>query len=554
VRARLTRRRLALAAILVLGIAYGTLIQSFSWNQSSHYALIRAIDHGTTVIDPYIAQTGDKAFYKGHWYSARAPGLALFSQPWYQLLLAIDAPKWAQDSPAQRNADEMVWAIGLWGNVLPGLVLALLVFFVAERLEPGFGAAAAVGAGLGTLLLPLSTMLFSHVFTACLGFAAFVLLMRERDGPPRLRLLALAGLLVGYAITAEYPLLFVGLVLGVYALWRRDALKPTTVALRAAVYGLGAFVALIPLLVFDRLAFGSFWHVAYADIPRQKAGFFGIGKPSLRTLATLLLDSRGLLTLAPLLVMSGVGIALLARRGRRAEAAVIVAITAIYAVYNSGYYLPFGGGIMGPRFLTTTLPFLAVPLALSFRRFPGPTVALAGVSVTTMAIATVTHPLIGYETETSTWMTFLGKGSFQPTIASTWGAGRSWPALVPFLVAVAVAIGLAAFATERMRLSPRALAAGVVAAAAWAAFAALAPTATGLDSVALHKIVTAGDPTALHKPWGPYPLTSLVLLALGAGIATLLLARLLRHGREPIGRRGTAPARERVTAAGVAVP
>ena len=33
---------------------------------------------------------------------------------------------------------------------------------------------------------------------------------------------------------------------------------------------------------------------------------------------------------------------------------------------------------MGPRFLTTMLPFLACPLGLALKRFPGPTMALAG--------------------------------------------------------------------------------------------------------------------------------------------------------------------------------
>jgi hypothetical protein len=532
-RLRLTRRRLALAAIVFLGLGYGTLIQSFSWNQTSHYGLIRAIDHGKTTIDPYAAETGDKARYKNHWYSARAPGLALYAEPWYKLLLAADAPAWAQRSPAQRNADEMIWTIGLWGNVLPGLLIALLIWLAVERIEPGFGAAAALAVGLGTLLLPLSTLLFSHVFTACLAFAAFVLLMRERDGPQRLRQLALAGVLVGYAIASEYPLLFVAAVLGVYALTRGDARAVWPAVRRAAAYGIGALVGVIPLLIYDKLAFGSFTHVAYADIPRQKAGFFGIGTPSLKTLATLLFDSRGLLTLAPVLVMSGVGLVLLARRGRRAETRAIVAIVCLYLFYNSGYYLPFGGGIMGPRFLTTILPFLALPLALSFRRFPGPTIALAGVSMATMTIATATHPLVGYETETSTWMHYLSSGSFQPTIASAYGAGRGWVALLPFIAAMAAAIVLGAFATERMRLTPRALAAGVLAAATWALLAAIMPTALSLDSVALHKIVAAGDRTALHKPWGSYPLTSLVLVAFGAGVLTLLVARLLRHGRRP---------------------
>ena len=528
-RPRLTRRGLALGALVALGVAYGTLIQSFSWNQSSHYALIRAIDHGTTTIDPYVRETGDVAFYRGHWYSARAPGLALFSEPAYQALTAIGAREWAQDSPAQRNDDELIWAIGLWGNVVPGMLLALLIWLAAERLEPGFGAATAVSAGLGTLLLPFSSMLFSHVLTACLGFAAFVLLTRERDGPPRLWPLVAAGLLTGYAISSEYPLLFVGLVLAGYTLSRGDARTLSALLRRALAFGGSAALGIVPLLVYDRIAFGSFTHIAYADIPRQKAGFFGIGTPSPRTLTTLLFDSRGLLTLAPILVMGIVGLVLLARRGRRAEARALAAIACLYLVYNSGYYLPFGGGSPGPRFLITVLPFLALPLALSLRRFPGATLALAGASVTVMAIGTATHPLVGYETETSTWMHYLSLGSFQPTIASAFGAGRGWPALVPFLVAVATAIGLAAFATERMRLTVRELAAGAAALGGWGLCAALLPTWLGIDSAGLHNIAAAGDRTALHKPWGSFPLTGLVLAATGGGIATLLLARLLRH-------------------------
>src|SRR6202040_1939434 len=118
---------------------------------------------------------------KGHWYSARAPGLALFALPFYDTLKVAGAPAWARSRQALRGEDEIVYLIGLWGNVLPGLLLLLLVWRVAERFEPGFGAAAAVALGLGTMILPLSTLLFSHVFTAFLGFAAFALMLRERD-------------------------------------------------------------------------------------------------------------------------------------------------------------------------------------------------------------------------------------------------------------------------------------------------------------------------------------------------------------------------------------
>ena len=128
---------------------------------------------------------------------------------------------------------------------------------------------------------------------------------------------------------------------------------------RAGAYVAGGVVGIVPLLLYNHYAFHSWTHLAYSDVPRQQKGFFGIGAPSLQVLATLLFDSRGLLTISPVLVMGAVGTALLYRRGRRAEALTITGICLCYLGYNSGYYLPFGGGFMGPRFLTTMLPFLA---------------------------------------------------------------------------------------------------------------------------------------------------------------------------------------------------
>ena len=62
-----------LVAIVLIGISYATMIQSFSWNQTSHYDLIRSLNDDGTTIDAYQANTGDKVIYKGHYYSARAP-------------------------------------------------------------------------------------------------------------------------------------------------------------------------------------------------------------------------------------------------------------------------------------------------------------------------------------------------------------------------------------------------------------------------------------------------------------------------------------------------
>jgi hypothetical protein len=518
-------------AVLLVGLSYATLIEDYSWNQTSHYDLLQALYHEQTNIDPYQWDTGDKVFYHGHWYSARAPGLALFAMPWYTVLNAVDAQQWARESPAEPGTDELIYLVGLWGNVLPGLLLLVLVWSAAERLQPGFGAATAVTLGLGTMALALSTLLFSHIFTAFLGFAAFTLLLRERDGPPRAWLCGAAGLSVGYAISSEYPLALLGGVLGLYLLSRRDALTPLGTLRRGGAYAAGIAVGVVPLALYNLAAFHSLTHVAYANVPQQHKGFFGITAPSLRVAATLLGDSRGLLTLAPVLVMGALGTLALYRRGRRAEALTIAGVLLCYLTYNSGYYLPFGGGSLGPRFLATTLPFLALPLAIAFERWPGPTIALAAVSIACAILATITHPLIGYETETVSWMRHLLQGFFQPTIASAYGLGRGWGEIWTFLLPALGAIVLAAIATPRMRLTRSSLLAGVLALAAWALYAALAPTLLGLDHQGLLDILRSGDGQALDKGayFGPYPLRALVPLACGFALLALAAARAWRN-------------------------
>ncbi len=528
----MTRPRLALAAVLLVGLSSAVMIQSFSWNQASHYDLTRAFNEDRTTIDQYQANTGDKVFYKGHYYSARAPGLALFALPFYDALNLVGAESWtdAHVAPPNHPGDEMIYLLGLWGNVLPGLLLVLLVWRVAERYEPGYGVAAAVVTGLGTMVLPFSQLLFSHMFTTFLCFAAFWLMLREREGPPSPMLLALAGLAMGYAFSSEYPTFFAAIVLGLFLLSRAGSRTPLGILRRGGAYVAGGLVGIIPLLLYNHYAFHSWTHLAYSDVPRQQKGFFGIGAPSLRVLVTLLADSRGLLVISPVLIMGAIGTVMLYRRGKRAEALTIGGICLCFLAYNSGYYLPFGGGFMGPRFLDTLLPFLAFPIALTLKRFPGPTIALAAVSITTTVIATITHPLIGYENEADTWMRYLSKGFFQPTIASAYGLGRGWGGIWPFLLAAGGAVLAAAWATPRLRMSAATLRWGLVALLGWALFAALAPTVLGIDHAGLESIYKAGDHTAFNlqlHTGSRYPLRTLAPAAAVVGLLALAATQLL---------------------------
>ena len=74
-------------AVSALVLAAAFVVQSNGPNQAAHFALVRSLASGTAEIDP--GETIDASFVDGHYYAAKAPGLALFTLPWYGALRAV---------------------------------------------------------------------------------------------------------------------------------------------------------------------------------------------------------------------------------------------------------------------------------------------------------------------------------------------------------------------------------------------------------------------------------------------------------------------------------
>lgn len=532
-------------ALLALALVYAAPIQPLNWNVTGHYALVQAFADGTPVIDDYLdnAPTGDRVNVDGHWYSDRAPGLAYWSLPAFAALDLAGLAGGQTEPVGPHPNDRAIWLLGLWGTVLPGFVLLLLVRSVAERMNPTFGTVAAVTVGCGTLLLPFATMLFAHVLAATLLFGSFTVLFRERLRPSRsLWWLGAAGLLAGLAFTTEYPAALVGVVLAAYALAGVRDLRGAMD--RLWPYALGAFLGALPLALYNHWAFGSFTKVAYAGLEEHQQGFFGIDTPDPGAAVQLLLTSRGLFTLAPVLVMAALGIVLLYRRGWRAEALASGAIALVLLVYNSGYYLPFGGEGPGPRFLLLSLPFLALGLGSAFARFPGVTLALAGASIAAMLIPTMTGPGVGSDPETGIWTERLGDGDLQATAFTAFGVDTPWLSWAPALVLLILVLVFALRGLRRPSNSQ--LAVGLAAVAAWTLFAAFGPDALGIDRAA-EKTVAFG--LEIPHPYGQRPIETLVLIAAGAGVVVLSAAAFSRRAARaapiPAATAGSPPAGSR---------
>jgi len=198
-----------------------------------------------------------------------------------------------------------------------------------------------------------------------------------------------------------------------------------------------------------------------------------------------------------------------------------------------------------------TIPFLAVGLALSFRRFPAVTIGLAAVSAACMAIPTTVKPFVSGEGDTGQWMRLLEHNDFQGTVVTLTGT-QGWVTAVPFVALIVAAAVLAAAASPRARLAWRSLAGAVAAVGAWTALAIFAPRVLRIDHHAELKIVAAGDPTAVHEKYGSHPISHLALVALGIALIALVVAavwsRIAPSAREaaPLRRRqpiAAAPAR-----------
>lgn len=557
------RARPGTLAIACLGIAWGAVIHTTGWAQLAHFAEVRAMASGSKTIDRWHWETGDVAWIDGHYYSVKSPGMAALVTPIYMAIDATggrelaadtaaqaakaDRPRWApNDGPPYtsygfdaaraervqlRVEDEtpVIWVLTLFAVVVPAVLLLAMVRRIADRLEPGYGTAAAITLGICTVLMVFAAEFFSHAISAALGFGAFAVLFAERRGPPRPWLIAAAGLLAGLGVTFEYQTGLVGAVLFFYALARAGRVR------RGAAYAAGVLAGALPALAFNAWALGSPFTLAYSkavavlgtnghlSLGLNSGGFFGITLPRWDAVRDLLLGGRGLLVLTPVIVMAIVGIVLLRRRGHRAEAWTIAGVAIAYFAYNAGYWQPFGGGTPGPRFLIPALPFVAVGFAFAYRRFPATTLALAIPSGLWMVAASLTYPLLGLQ-GTGTWVSFLGDGTLEHTLLTVLGVHSNWLAALPILLAIGGAIAFAARVTPATAIAhPRDTRFALASIGAWVVVSSLAPS------------ISSDPVTPLKGGWQAF-----WLIGIGAVAALIAIAQ-SRLSREAA--RSSAPSR-----------
>jgi len=371
----------------------------FGTNNSVRFYLAKSLALDKSfAIEKYYLGGIDAAFYKGHYYSGKAPAASFLGVPVY----------WAASQTIGRSFTLPDWAylylVQVCVIALPSVLLALLLHGFLSRLVQYeyYADLLVVGYSLGTMAFPYSTQYVGHQLAAVLLFCCFLTLLRWRresiladppihrfaDSPPR-RLspsptpplarssLLVAGVLGGLAIAADYQVMLILCVIFIFTAFSFRRLGDVV------IFALGCIPGVFFVLLYNYACFGDVLSFPYAHeampIARevQSQGLFGVRMPKLVPFLMLLVSPvRGIFFVSPFLLLVMPGLYALAKRvpdedsvknaiGLSRKRLFFLCLISIvgYVLFNSSYGAWSGGSGYGPRFLIPVIPFFIVPIA-----------------------------------------------------------------------------------------------------------------------------------------------------------------------------------------------
>jgi hypothetical protein len=395
----------------IAALLFALLFVSFGWFSGDFgnpngltrlYLTTSILDHGTTTIDEYRNVTGDIAKFDDHYYADKAPGLSFMALVPIGMVKAIagelgfDLSLLNPDGTWRVMSNVLLELAGILATgALLGSSAGVVTFFLIQTMTRRADVAVqgTLFTWLGTPLWGWSGRFFSHSATAALLFMGFAAVYKLATSVAlsrgQARLLAVAtAVCLSWACVIEFTAMPAAAIIFLYGLWKlRQTPRSRLAALLLVGIG-GTTAAAIPLLVYNWVSFHAIFVFGYESVQGfsgMKQGFMGLTYPKPQIVYELLLGlRRGLLWIAPIVLVAPIGLALMWHRAR-AEAIAVASIAFYYLLFNSSYYYWDGGASTGPRHMTPLLPFLALPIAFALRG-AGPTLRtsiwiVAGLSV-----------------------------------------------------------------------------------------------------------------------------------------------------------------------------
>lgn len=402
-------------------------------------------NHGTLAIDAYQRNTPDKALFYEHYYSDKAPGVLAVAVPGFVISAwLLERAGVAVDSP---NG----WLVTGWAATATSVALicaaggVALFVWLRRRVSEGTAWGAALALFLGSAPLHYSSVLLSQAMVVGLLCLALWALDEENEDKPSTVRFVFGGACLGLALASEYSagLMVVGLLLWVVRHhWRR-----------VGWLALGMIPPLLLIPAYSWMCFGTPFTIGYAHhatFNHHQFGFYGVAWPDGAVVWRWLFDSgRGLFVWSPVLLVALAGYSeVMARWPRWFWPAYLLPV--IQIVVMSGYSTDWQAGIgYGPRLIAPMLPWLALPLACAWERWPVVMRILAVISCALTGMATWLDTL-HLSRHDNPWregiIPAFFAGNYAPNLGNLFGLTGHW-SLLPLLAFV-----VACFAWRRRKI------------------------------------------------------------------------------------------------------
>lgn len=352
--------------------AYAYFFQGIGgWGTTVRFDFVYAVvEDGTTHIDAYQENTGDKAFFNGHYYLDKPVGSVLLAIPMYNLIKGV---AWLAhvNLPRNPNNSEVTSVITILSVSLVSALMAVFFFHFLSYFSSDISKRLwmTLTYALGTLVFPYSTVFHGHQVSAAVLFVSFFLLMTMRlSNSDSVKQVFVSGLLAAYGVITEMQtiVIYAGIVIYLYSILHDK--RKTLFFLIASSIPLSVFLFFNYLFFGHPFRLGYSYHSTFADI--TKHGLLGISSFDVKRLGYLTFSwYRGIFVFSPVLLLSFPAYyEFYMKREWRPEFWLSVYIIIVYFVLISSYPGWYGGWTFGPRYLIPIIPFLTFPILFLLER------------------------------------------------------------------------------------------------------------------------------------------------------------------------------------------
>lgn len=304
-----------------------------------------------------LINTVDYGVYQGKAYSAIAPGTALLSYPFASIGFILSGSKLRLPGPAQ-VADELFLAIAA--------SIAVYSFYRICRLyaDDKVSLLLALVMAFGTPVWPFTTIVFENSLSLMFSVIAVYFVLKSAMNPQGIRLPLAGGLSLGLASFVEYAAGLFVVPLAVFEWYRTRSWRNLTVFVSAFLIGPIANAVYNFILFRNPLIFPEQLKSGTAQPVGGLLSAFNIWSAPIHMLYYLMSPYRGVLFLAPILVFGLFALYLnWSSVWMQSESLLFLSLFCLVLVFYSAWSDWAGGLAYGPRFLTTAVPYMLIPLA-----------------------------------------------------------------------------------------------------------------------------------------------------------------------------------------------